>query len=401
MANISARSANRIRPTRWAITATLAALAFVLAACGTNAAAGNGPSPSALGPGLRMGPVELVTADLQGLHRFYTEGVGLSTISSDEDDVVLGIEGAALFRLIATDSPDAAQDDFTQAGLYHSAFLFPDATELASSVLRTATLAPDLFQGSSDHKVSHAFYFSDPEGNGVELYADTPENTWEWNDGLVTMGSAALDPNAYIATHLGNRTPDALAKNVSMDTSTCAAATCSKPRTSTETAWDSPRLPARRAPSSWRPMATTTIWPSTPGPRREPANAPIPLAAHRRHPRGRRRPTGCHRRPFDCTAVPARTRPRHPEDPGSVGHRDHGARRKLTPRTATERRGPTREDSEHRERAPGSQSVSKPGVESPAGPGCRRPGRPFSIWPETSRPPRQHSMFTARPCING
>lgn len=216
MGNTSARSADRIRPKRWVTVAILAALVFALAACGTNAAVGNSPSPSALGPGLRMGPVELVTADLQGLHRFYTEGVGLSTISIDEDDVVLGLQGTALFRLIAAGSPDAAQDDFTQAGLYHSAFLFPDATELASSVLRTATLAPDLFQGSSDHKVSHAFYFADPEGNGVELYADTPEDTWEWNDGLVTMGSAALDPNAYIATHLGNQTPNASAKDVSM-----------------------------------------------------------------------------------------------------------------------------------------------------------------------------------------
>ncbi|MBV1777789.1 VOC family protein [Paeniglutamicibacter sp. ABSL32-1] len=216
MGNTSTRRADRIRPTRWVIAAILAALAFVLAACGTTAAAEDGPSPSALGPGLRMGPVELVTSDLDGLHRFYTEGVGLTTISSDEDDVVLGTEDTELFRLIAADSPDAAPDDYTQAGLYHSAFLFPDEAELAASVLRTAKQAPASFQGSSDHKVSKAFYFADPEGNGVELYVDTPENTWEWNDGLVTMGSAALEPNAFIAEHLGNRAPAARATTVSM-----------------------------------------------------------------------------------------------------------------------------------------------------------------------------------------
>jgi catechol 2,3-dioxygenase len=219
MGNTSARSANRHRPKRWMITAILAALAFVFSACGTNPTvpgAVDGPAPSALGPGLRLGPVELVTADLDGLHRFYTDGVGLATISSDADDVVLGIEGTELFRLIAADSPDAFHDDYTQAGLYHSAFLFLDEAELAASVLRTATLAPASFQGSSDHKASHAFYFSDPEGNGVELYVDTPEETWEWNDGLVTMGLAALDPKAYIGKHHGKRTPGASAKDVSI-----------------------------------------------------------------------------------------------------------------------------------------------------------------------------------------
>lgn len=217
MDHTPAPRASRFRPGRRAITAMLAALAFVLAACGTTASAPtDGPAPSALGPGLQMGPVELVTADLDALHRFYTEGIGLTTISSDADDVVLGIEDTELFRLIAANSPDAAPDNYTQAGLYHSAFLFPDEAELAASVLRTATLAPASFQGSSDHKVSKAFYFADPEGNGVELYVDTPEDTWDWNDGLVTMGSAALDPNAFVTEHLGNRTPADRAKGVSM-----------------------------------------------------------------------------------------------------------------------------------------------------------------------------------------
>lgn len=219
MGTTPAHRADRIRPKRWFIAAIFTALAFALAACGTPATApgdGNGPMPGALGEGLRMGPIEVVTEDLEGLHRFYTEGVGLATLSSDEDDVILGTEGTALFRLIAADSPDAAPDDHAHAGLYHSALLFPDERELAASVLRTATLAPASFQGSSDHKVSLAFYFTDPEGNGVELYVDTPKDTWEWNDGLVTMGSAALDPNAFIGEHLGTGAPAARAANVSM-----------------------------------------------------------------------------------------------------------------------------------------------------------------------------------------
>jgi len=47
--------------------------------------------------------------------------------------------------------------------------------------------------GASDHDVSEALYLSDPEGKGVEIYADRPAPTWVWKDGRVRMGTAPLD----------------------------------------------------------------------------------------------------------------------------------------------------------------------------------------------------------------
>lgn len=175
---------------------TALATVFVLGAC---SAADTASAMGAFEGETRMGPVELLTDDLDGLQRFYTDGVGLSTLSADDDTVVLGADGAELLRLSVND--DRPQEDKREAGLYHSAFLFEDAADLAGALVRTATVAPDSFQGSSDHRVSKAFYFADPDGNGVELYADEPAEDWTWTDGLVEMGSAPLDPNAYIAEH--------------------------------------------------------------------------------------------------------------------------------------------------------------------------------------------------------
>jgi catechol 2,3-dioxygenase len=67
---------------------------------------------------------------------------------------------------------------------------------------------PGSFTGSSDHLVSKAFYFDDPEGNGVELYWDRDRTTWSWTHGQVEMGTIFLDPNAYLRDHLA---PDAVA----------------------------------------------------------------------------------------------------------------------------------------------------------------------------------------------
>ncbi|MDN4491005.1 VOC family protein [Demequina sp. SYSU T00068] len=175
----------------------------------------DGVPPVAALPGAAgMGEVELLVADLAPMVEFYAGGVGLEVIEQTSETAVLGADGEALVRIVR--APGLGTDDPGEAGLYHSAFLFADASELASAVVRVATASPEAFQGASDHTVSNAFYFADPEGNGVELYVDLPRDTWTWTDGRVTMGTYALDPNAFLAEHLPASGPTLAATGVAM-----------------------------------------------------------------------------------------------------------------------------------------------------------------------------------------
>ena len=63
---------------------------------------------------------------------------------------------------------------------------------------RVARHAPGTFTGSADHLVSQAFYFTDPEGNGIELYWDRARTEWSWMHGQIEMATLYLDPNAFL-----------------------------------------------------------------------------------------------------------------------------------------------------------------------------------------------------------
>lgn len=105
---------------------------------------------------------------------------------------------------------DLPSFDRGAAGLFHTAVLFDTKADLAASVFSTARHAPTSFTGSSDHLVSEAFYFDDPEGNGVELYVDRPRDQWQYSDGgEVNMATLRLDPNAFLEEHLTETTPAA------------------------------------------------------------------------------------------------------------------------------------------------------------------------------------------------
>jgi catechol 2,3-dioxygenase len=88
------------------------------------------------------------------------------------------------------------------AGLYHTAILFETQAALAAALYSVARHEPGTFTGSADHLVSQAFYFTDPEGNGVELYWDRARTAWSWTHGQVEMSTLHLDPNAFLREHL-------------------------------------------------------------------------------------------------------------------------------------------------------------------------------------------------------
>jgi len=146
-----------------------------------------------------VGTVTLRASD-PGLQRnFYEQGVGLTT--SSEEGAVTELRGDGehpLIRLDATSSAGAEPVRVPHTGLFHTAFRYPDRASLAAAVVRTARLARE-FQGASDHGVSEAIYFADPEGNGIELYFDRPLDEWpEAEAGKVAMFTAPLDLPALL-----------------------------------------------------------------------------------------------------------------------------------------------------------------------------------------------------------
>lgn len=159
-----------------------------------------------------MGAVTLDVADLDGMTAYYRDAVGLSVLDATGPVVTLGRAshaGAASVPLVILRHSAALKHAGPrEAGLFHTAILFETQAALAAAVYTVATAHPQRFTGSADHLVSQAFYFDDPEGDGVELYWDRDRTQWSWVHGAVEMATLFLDPNGFLREHL---TDEALA----------------------------------------------------------------------------------------------------------------------------------------------------------------------------------------------
>lgn len=147
-----------------------------------------------------MGAVTLWVANLDVMIRYYRDAVGLEVISELNGRAVLGHAQNEI--VILEHKPMMKHASPHEAGLFHTAILFPSQAALAQAVYSVAQKHPGTFTGSADHLVSKAFYFNDPEGNGVELYWDRDRTEWNWVHGNIEMDTIYLDPQQFLSEHL-------------------------------------------------------------------------------------------------------------------------------------------------------------------------------------------------------
>jgi catechol 2,3-dioxygenase len=140
----------------------------------------------------RLGRVVLQVGNLDRSLAFYRDTVGLRLLNGDDERAELGAHGddRVLFELRR--NPDArplAQG--SRLGLYHVALLLPSRADLGRFVARLLEIP--LPAGAADHLVSEALYLTDPDGLGLEVYADRPRDGWIRRSGEIAMGSDPLD----------------------------------------------------------------------------------------------------------------------------------------------------------------------------------------------------------------
>lgn len=134
--------------------------------------------------------VGLKARNAKKLADYYSAVVGLEQLSNDGATITLGAKGRPLL-VIESDSA-AKPDDPKSAGLFHTAFLLPSRADLGRWINHAADRQIPI-EGASDHLVSEALYLTDPEGNGIEIYADRPHDTWKWNGTSVAMATQRMD----------------------------------------------------------------------------------------------------------------------------------------------------------------------------------------------------------------
>lgn len=155
-------------------------------------------------PATLMGHVSLTVANLENQITFYTQTLGFQLHWREGSRAGLGAGGADLLRL--TEEPNRKRYRGT-TGLYHFAMLFPNKKELARAMARLFAIRYENYP--TDHIMTKTTYLDDPEGNGIELYAESPEDgTWSLangeyitrrKDGSLSNGREPLNVNELFA----------------------------------------------------------------------------------------------------------------------------------------------------------------------------------------------------------
>ena len=146
--------------------------------------------PFAASAPISVAQIGLRAKNADALAAYYRTVVGLVELSRAGGAITLGA-GARPLLVIEGDTA-LRPDDPRSAGLFHTAFLVPTRADLGRWI-NNAVEQRIAIEGASDHLVSEALYLTDPEGNGIEIYADRPQDQWTWDGDSVEMATLRMD----------------------------------------------------------------------------------------------------------------------------------------------------------------------------------------------------------------
>lgn len=158
---------------------------------------GTAPAGYRLPADIRLGVVRLQIADLARSIAWYSEVLGFRVLDRESDRAILGgADSVALLEL--SELPGARPASRRgRLGLYHFAILLPDRASLGRLLAHLGRIGA--YAGSADHLVSEALYLTDPDGLGVEIYADRSRSDWSVAGGELRMATDPLDTAGLIS----------------------------------------------------------------------------------------------------------------------------------------------------------------------------------------------------------
>jgi catechol 2,3-dioxygenase len=151
-------------------------------------------------PNVRIGHVHLKVANLQRALDFYCGVLGFELTQRYGEEAAFVSAGGYHHHigLNTWESRDGSPPPKGATGLYHFAILYPTRAALADA-LRRLMQANISLEGASDHGVSEALYLSDPDGNGIELYWDRPQELWPRDEnGQIEMSTRRLELSSLL-----------------------------------------------------------------------------------------------------------------------------------------------------------------------------------------------------------
>ncbi|MGO0076200.1 VOC family protein [Streptococcus suis] len=143
-----------------------------------------------------LGYVALNVRNLELQSLFYQQVLGLQVLTENSKQIDLGVGQTALVRLIQTEQKGEVSHSY---GLYHLAIVLPSREDLGT-IFRHFIDNKVPLQGASDHGYSEAIYLADTEGNGIEIYRDLPQDSWDVRpDGRIVGITEPMDAETIYA----------------------------------------------------------------------------------------------------------------------------------------------------------------------------------------------------------